>query len=325
MSKRVVVIALGGNAILPAHTPGTFARQLRQVDRTSRHIADLIAHDYKVIITHGNGPQAGSLMIQQEEAEGLVPGQPLDICDAMTQGQIGYMLQNRLAYHLQHKCNRVVPVCTVITQVEVAKDDPGLHHPSKPVGAFHTEEEAAHLRDTHKYVMVHERPHDPVGWRRVVPSPCPVRIIEEHAILQLLDNHVIVITCGGGGIPVVRTEKGDVRGVEAVIDKDRTAALLGKLVAADYLMILTDVACVCAHWGTARERPLHVLTPQRARAYAQKGHFPAGSMAPKVEAACTFVTETGGAAVITSLAHARHALSGHTGTWIVRSLRDKPS
>lgn len=324
MSKRVVVIALGGNAILPAHTKGTFARQLQRIDTTSRQIADLIAHNYKVVITHGNGPQAGSLLVQQEEAEKLVPGQPLDICDAMTQGQIGYMLQNRLVYHLQKRCQRDVPVCTLVTQVEVSPADPALDDATKPVGAYHSEKEAKELIDTHNYIMKNVRPNDPKGWRRVVPSPRPLRIVEEASILQLLDNHVIVIACGGGGIPVVHNVDGSYSGVEAVIDKDRTAALLGKVVDADYLMILTDVTHVCVNWGTPREKALEILTPGKAQKFLERGFFPPGSMGPKVEACLDFISHTNGASVITSLNRARRALAGKTGTWIVNRKNDRP-
>jgi carbamate kinase len=317
MSKRVVVIALGGNAILPAHGKGTMKRQLKNVDMTARQIAYLIKHHYKVIITHGNGPQAGSLLIQQEQAEKLVPGQPLDICDAMTQGQIGYMLQNRLAYHLQHVCKRYIPVCTVITQVEVLPDTKGFSYPTKPVGPYHTEKEARELEDMHGYVMKNVAPQYRKSWRRLVASPKPVSIIEEQSILQLLDNHIVVIACGGGGIPVVREPDGHLRGVEAVIDKDWTACLLGRLVDADYLLILTDVEQVSLNWGKRNQRRIGRMTVNQALRYQQQGHFPEGSMGPKIGASCEFVKEQNGSAVITSLRKARQALAGKAGTWIV--------
>lgn len=316
MSKRVVVLALGGNAILPANSEGSMARQIERVDITARQIAELIRQHFKVIITHGNGPQAGSLLIQQEQAEELVPGQPLHICDAMTQGQIGYMLQNRLAYHLREDFNIAAPVCTLITQVCVDADDPAFNNPTKPIGAFHTEEEARFLEETHNYIMRQVDTTRKNGWRRVVISPWPREIVEADSILQLLDNHVIVITCGGGGIPVVR-EGNDLRGVEAVIDKDRSACLLGRVVDADYLMILTDVEKVYLNWGTPDEKALDTLKMSEAKQYLKQGEFPEGSMGPKVESAVNFVRESGTAAIITSLDRARDALEGNTGTWII--------
>lgn len=316
MSKRIVVIALGGNAILPSHGKGTYERQLRNVDATARQVADLVKHHYKVVITHGNGPQVGNLLVQQEHAQCLLPGQPLDICDAMTQGQIGYMLQNRLAYHFLRMCGREIPVCTVLTQVEVDPQSPCFARPTKPVGTFHTKAEAQELHRQHGYNMKLVKPQASKGWRRVVASPRPLRIVEEASILQLLDNHIVVIACGGGGIPVVRADDGMLRGVEAVIDKDWTAALLAERVDADYLLILTDVEKVTLHWGTPRERALDRLTVAQAKRYCQQGHFPEGSMGPKVQAAMRFAESSGQQAIITSLRTARAALAGKTGTWI---------
>ncbi len=317
MSKRVVVIALGGNAILPAQGKGTLSQQFRNIDATARQIADLIKHHFKVVITHGNGPQAGSLLIQQEQAEKLVQGQPLDICDAMTQGQIGYMLQNRLWFHLNVRHKIQAPVCTVVTQVEVNQNDPGLKNPTKPVGAFHTEEEALKLQSEHNYIMKNVSPHLKKGWRRIVPSPKPIAIIEADSITQLVDNHVVVIACGGGGIPVVRQKDNSLKGVEAVVDKDWTASLLAKLVDADYLMILTDVEKVSLNWGKKNEKQLDELTVSQALKYYKKGEFPEGSMGPKVLAAAQFVKESGEIAVISSLKKARQALAGKTGTRII--------
>jgi len=317
MSKRVVVIALGGNAILPAHGKGTLLQQFRNVDATARQIADLVKHHYKVVITHGNGPQAGSLLVQQEHAEELVQGQPLDICDAMTQGQIGYMLQNRLWFHLNVRYGIPAPVCTVVTQVEVDKNDPGLKRPTKPVGVFHTEKEAIELQQKHNYVMKNVIPQIKKGWRRIVPSPKPVSIIEADSITQLVDNHVVVIACGGGGIPVVKQPDNSWKGVEAVVDKDWTAALLAKLVDADYLMILTEVEKVALNWGKKNEKQLDLLTVKDALKYYKAGEFPEGSMGPKVMASAKFVKESEETAIISSLKKARQALAGKTGTRII--------
>lgn len=317
MSKRVVVLALGGNAIQPSTSKGSFEEQYRNVDITAAQIADLIKRNYKVVITHGNGPQVGNLMVQQESATPEVPAQPLAICGAMTQGQIGYMLQSRLAHHLYDNCGLQSPVTTLVTRVAVDPNDPAFKNPTKPIGAFFTKEEAEELKKTRGYDMIEAAPEKEKSWRRVVYSPKPVEIVEAEVISHLLDNHVVVISCGGGGIPVVKQEDGSFKNVEAVIDKDLTACLLAKQVDADYLMILTDVEKVAINWGKPDQKDLDKLSPDEAQKLHDEGQFPGGSMGPKVLASADFVRWGGNASIITSLDKAKEALNQETGTWFV--------
>ena len=317
MGDRVVVIALGGNAILPARGAVTVARQLRTIDIVARQIARIIKQNYKVVITHGNGPQVGNLLLQQEHGQQQTQSQPLDICGAMTQGQIGYMLQNRLANQLARMFAKPMPVCTLMTQVETDMHTAAAARPCKPVGPFHTAAEARHLERTRGYVMRNVAPHEEHGWRRVVASPAPRCIVEAEPILRLLEHHVVVIACGGGGIPVVRAADGSLHGVEAVVDKDLTACLLAQLVAATCLLILTDVEGAALQWGTPRARMLSRLTVTQALRHHRAGEFPEGSMGPKIKAAAHFAKHSGQPAVIASLRKAYAALSGKAGTRVV--------
>jgi len=317
MDDRVVVIALGGNAILPARGAATVARHLQNVDIVAAQIARVVKQHYRVVITHGNGPQIGNLLLQQEQGQQQTPGQPLDICGAMTQGQIGYMLQNRLAGHFARIYEAALPVCTVLTQVEVDLAGGAAAQPCKPVGPLYTAAEARRLERAYGYVMRNVAPHEEHGWRRVVASPPPLRIVEAEPILQLLRNHVVVIACGGGGIPVVRAADGSLHGVEAVVDKDLTACLLAQLVKAACLLILTDVEGVTLHWGTSRARMLSRLTVTQALRYHRAGQFPAGSMGPKIMAAARFVEQSGRPAIITSVRGVPAAMAGRAGTWVV--------
>ena len=314
MSKRVVVLALGGNGIQPSNSKGSYEDQFKNIDITAQQIAHLIESRYKVVITHGNGPQVGTIMTQMAAAADSVPEQPMRICGAMTQGQIGYLLQSRLQYHLLKLRGAPVPVCTVVTQVVVDKDDPAFQNPTKPVGSFYSKEEADAIAEANGYTMKEVAPEKPKPWRRVVCSPKPQDIVEIDSITQLLDNHVVVISCGGGGIPVVRKTDGECEGIDAVIDKDYTAALLAKKVDADYLMILTDVEKVALNYGKPDQKWLDTLSSDEAEKMHKSGEFPGGSMGPKVQAAIDFVRWGGEGAIITSLEKAREALSGKTGT-----------
>lgn len=314
MSKRVVVLALGGNGIQPSNSKGSYADQFKNIDITAQQIADLVASRYKVVITHGNGPQVGTIMTQMSAASDSLPEQPMRVCGAMTQGQIGYLLQSRLQYHLHKLCGIPIPVCTVVTQVVVDKADPAFQNPTKPVGSFYSKEEADRIAKTNGYSMKEVAPEKPKSWRRVVCSPKPQDIVEIDSIMQLLDNHIVVISCGGGGIPVIRKEDGECEGIDAVIDKDYTAALLAKKVDADYLMILTDVEKVAVNYGKPEQKWLDRLSSDEAERMYESGEFPAGSMGPKVLAAIDFIRWGGEGAVITSLEKAREALDGKTGT-----------
>ncbi|HDQ14060.1 MAG TPA: carbamate kinase [Sediminispirochaeta sp.] len=316
MAKERIVIALGGNAIKQADERGTTEEQFRNVDATARQISKIIEKGYKVVVTHGNGPQAGALLIQQEEAEPDVPAQTLATCGAMTQGQIGWAMQNRLSYHLAAD-GQPHPVCTVVTQVEVSDEDPDFKDPSKPVGPFYTAEEAKKLETEKGYIVKEVKPNTAKPWRRVVPSPEPLSIIEKEAINALIDSGAIVIASGGGGIPVKKLPDDGLEGVDAVIDKDRAGFKLSQAVKADKFMILTDVEHVYIRFNTPEQKELGELTVAEAEKYLADGEFLKGSMGPKVEAAVRFVKWSGKPAIITSLHHAMEAIEGKTGTRIV--------
>ena len=311
----IIVIALGGNAITQAQERGTTEEQFHNVDVTAKQIAKVVKAGYRLVVTHGNGPQAGALLIQQEESDSLVPAQTLAVCGAMTQGQIGWMVQNRLAYWLDRE-GISDPVCTVVTQVVVSDEDPDFQDPSKPVGPFYTRTEAERLARDKGYVVKEVKPGNEKGWRRVVPSPEPLDIVEKRGINALIDSGAIVIASGGGGIPVKRNGDGSFTGVEAVIDKDRAGFKLAQAVNADAFLILTDVETVMLNFGKPDQKPLERLTVEEAEAYLAEGHFLAGSMGPKVEAAIRFARWSGKEAVITSLDRALEAVQGATGTHI---------
>jgi carbamate kinase len=315
MEDNLLVIALGGNAIKQAEQQGTTEEQFRNVDLTTRQIARIAREGYRLVVTHGNGPQAGALLIQQEEGEPEVPAQSLAACGAMTQGQIGWMIQNRLAYWLRQEGIHT-PVCTVVTQVVVSGEDPDFQDPSKPVGPFYTREEARRLQQEKGYVVKEVKPSASRGWRRVVPSPEPQDIVEKDAINALLGSGAIVIASGGGGIPVQRNGDGSYSGVEAVIDKDRAGFVLAQAVSAQAFLILTDVEKVYLRYGRPDAAPLDRLSVAQAREYLAQGHFLAGSMGPKIEAALRFAWWSRREAVITSLDKALEAILGRTGTRI---------
>jgi len=315
--KKLVVIALGGNAIKQAHEKGTAEEQFKNVEITCEQLVKMNALGYKLIITHGNGPQAGTLLIQQEEGKELVPAMPMDIVGAMTQGQIGYMFQNTLQNYFMQK-GKNIPITTVVTQVLVKEDDPDFNDPSKPVGPFYTEEEAMKLKEEKGYIVKLVKPNVEKPWRRVVPSPEPFEIVESNCVQALVDAHAIVIASGGGGIPVMKKSDGTLQGLEAVIDKDKAGNVLAKSVNADIYLILTDVEHALINYGKPDEKPLGKITVAEAERYLEEGHFLAGSMGPKVTAAIRFVKAGGEKSIITSLANAVDALEGKTGTIIVK-------
>ena len=308
---KTVVVALGGNAILQPGQVGTFEEQLFNIDGAMRRIAGLVEDGWRVVLTHGNGPQVGNLLIQNALAAKTVAPMPMDVCGAESQGQIGYMAAQTLANHLR-KRKLAVPVVTVITQVAVDPDDKAFASPSKPVGPFYSESKARHMMLEEGLAMREDAGR---GWRRVVPSPEPREIVELEAVRHLMDSGALVICSGGGGVPVVRG-RGALSGIDAVIDKDLAAALLAKELGADALLILTDVPKVYIHYGTPQQTALDTVTADRMRAYGAAGHFKAGSMGPKVEACLRFV-DAGGEAVIASLTDVGPALAGRAGTRIV--------
>ncbi|MCX2726295.1 carbamate kinase [Thermomicrobium sp. 4228-Ro] len=311
--KRLVV-ALGGNAIIQAGQRGTAEEQQANVDLTCRQLAELVAAGYELIITHGNGPQVGNLLVKNELAREVVPPVPLHWCVAQTQATIGFMIQQALGAELQQRgIERVV--ATLVTRTEVSPDDPAWREPTKPIGLYYPEERARAIMAATGQVW---KPQGSRGWRRVVPSPDPIAIVDRPAIELLLGAGAIVVACGGGGIPVVRRTDGRYEGVEAVIDKDLAAALLAHELGADALVILTDVPSVMLYYGTPEARPLEKVTVEELRRYQADGHFASGSMGPKVEAAIRFVSrKPGRRAVIAALDHAREAVEGRSGTQVI--------
>ncbi len=314
---KSLVIALGGNAIKKAEEEGTYEEQLRNVKETCKQILEVILRGYRVVITHGNGPQAGNLLIQQEEGARLVPIQPLDAIGAMTQGQIGYMLQQTLTNYGQ-KSGLSIHVAMILTQVLVDENDPDFKNPSKPVGPFYTRREAEKLADEKSYWIKKVKPSGRKPYRRVVPSPDPKTIIEKDLIKKLAETDCIVIASGGGGIPVIMGDNGELRGIEAVVDKDLAAEKLAEVVGADTLLVLTDVEKVKTNYGKINESDMNQMTLAEARNHLQEGHFLPGSMKPKINACIRFLEHGGRKAIVTSLDKAIEALDGKTGTTIIR-------
>ena len=311
MAERIVV-ALGGNAL--GRTP---EEQLALVEGTAKPIVDLVEKGYEVIIGHGNGPQVGLINLAMEFSAnkgGGTPFMPFPECGAMTQGYIGYHLQQAIQAELRER--GIDRACaTVITQVVVDENDPGFQNPAKPVGSFYTQDEAERIAAEKGFSFVEDAGR---GWRRVVPSPIPKRIVELKAVEQLVRAGDIVITVGGGGIPVVETGQG-LRGVAAVIDKDRASALLARDIGADRLIILTAVDRVCVNYNKPDQRELAEMTLADCERYIAQGQFAPGSMLPKVESCMAFVRDSEhGTALITSLSRAAEALEGKTGTVIRR-------
>ncbi len=314
--RKRIVIALGGNALKLPQQKGTFGEQFANVRAASHHILEFIQHGFEVVITHGNGPQVGNLLVQQEAGSSQVPAQPLEICSAMTQGQLGYMLQQALMNELKsHSLN--LNVATMITQVLVDREDPDFAHPSKPVGLFYDRRTKEKLEAERGYQMKQVLPGGEAPFRRVVPSPDPIRIVEVTALKKLVGAGMIVIASGGGGIPVILNDRGEFEGIEGVIDKDLAGEKLAEAVAADILMILTDVPQVKLGFGTAEERPVDRLDVAQAKKYLQEGQFLEGSMAPKVRACIRFIEYGGEEAIITSLDRAWSAVQEREGTHII--------
>ena len=310
---KKLVMALGGNALQEAGKPATAQAQLEVVEKTSEYIADIVERGYEVIVAHGNGPQVGRIVIQNEVASAATPAMPFDVCGAMSQGMIGYHIQQGLSKVLRHRgINK--NVVTVVTQVVVDKDDPKFKAPSKPIGPFYTEEEAKAIAAEKGYTMKEDAGR---GWRRVVASPLPVEIVELDAVKTLNDAGFVVVTVGGGGIPVVRNEAGDLEGVAAVIDKDLASEKLARDMDADALVILTAVEKVSINFKKPDQKDLDRMSAAEAKQYIKEGHFAPGSMLPKIEAALNFVeSKPGRIAIITSLDKAVDAIEGRAGTTI---------
>lgn len=309
MAEKIVV-ALGGNALQSGKAEPTAEAQLAVVKETCERIADLSEKGYEVAVVHGNGPQVGRILLASEAAKDVTPAMPFDVCGAMSQGYIGYHLQQALKQALISR-GKDIPVCTILTQMVVDREDPGFKNPTKPIGPFYTEEEAKKLQAEKGYSIKEDAGR---GWRRVVASPIPSEIVELDSVKRLFDS-TIVITCGGGGIPVIRNEKGELEGTAAVIDKDFAAELLAENIGADALMILTEVEKVAINFNKPDQQDLSHMTLAEAEKYCEEGQFAPGSMLPKVKACMKFVqANPDKKAIITSLARAIDALEGKTGT-----------
>lgn len=307
-----LVIALGGNALIRPGEPGTLEEQRRRISQAMAPTADLVTAGYASVITHGNGPMVGHLLLQMECARAAVPPMPLFMCDADSEGGLGYLIQQCLVNEL-HRRGKEQGVVTVVTQVVVSADDPAFLAPDKPIGPFYPAGEAERLHRERGWHLVADAGR---GWRRVVPSPRPLTIIEQDIISYLLRGGIIVIAAGGGGVPVIRRPDGDLMGVEAVIDKDRSAAVLAREISADLLVFLTAVEYVYLDFLKPQQRPLMTLTCAEAQNYLRAGHFAPGSMGPKLEAALDFLAQGGQRVLITQPESLAEALQGRTGTHI---------
>jgi carbamate kinase len=311
---NTIVIALGGNAIKSAKQKGTNQEQFDNVNQTTKHLAQLIKEGYNLVITHGNGPQVGSLLLQHDTAKDKVPALPMDVCGAQSQGQIGYMIQQTLTNHLKiMDLNK--PVVTVVTQVEVDLNDPAFKNPTKPVGPFYQKKQADQIKaDNPDFTIIEDAGR---GYRRVVPSPLPINNLEIESVRALIAANQVVIASGGGGIPVIK-ENGQYKGIEAVIDKDFAGELLAELVQADYFVVLTDVEKVSINFNKPNQKNLDQMTISQAKQYSDQGHFAPGSMAPKVKAAVKFIKSGGQKSIITHPFNILEALKGQTGTTITK-------
>ena len=314
--NQTALVAIGGNSIITDNSKADVPHQWDAIRETCRYLADMVEDGWRLVITHGNGPQVGYILRRNELAAYEVHTTPLDLIVADTQGSIGYMLQQALKNELYSRGKRR-PVVSVVTQVLVDKDDPAFTNPTKPIGGFMTEEQARIFEEQGWHVVEDAGR----GWRRVVASPKPKRIIEEDAISRLLDSGSIVIAVGGGGIPVVHNYKGELRetsGVPAVIDKDWASSILATQLNVDLLLISTGVEKVAIHFNTPQQQNLDEITAVQLQQYLEEGHFAPGSMRPKVEAILTFLNAGGQTALITNPENIGRALHKESGTWVTR-------
>ncbi|MFC2046332.1 carbamate kinase [Chloroflexota bacterium] len=311
--KKVAVVAIGGNSLIKDKAHRTVADQNAAAHETCVHIAGMIEQGWDVAIGHGNGPQVGFILRRSELASHELHEVPLEVCGADTQGAIGYMLQQNLYNEFKVR-NMEKQATTVVTQVLVDRSDPAFQNPSKPIGSFMEEEEAQRRRDTEDWDVVEDAGR---GWRRVVPSPLPVRVVERDAVKELIDAGFVVITVGGGGIPVVEDKEGNLQGIAAVIDKDFACSLLATGLNADLLLISTAVEKVGLNWGKPDQSWIDRMTVAEAKEYIAEGHFAPGSMEPKIRASLWFLENGGAEAIITDPENIERALAGETGTHIV--------
>ena len=306
-----MLIAVGGNSLIRAGEKGTVAEEWRNARRTAAAIIELIKTGHRIVVTHGNGPQVGAQLLRSERASDQVPGQTLDVCGAASQGEIGYLLSQSL-YDEMSAAGLNVPVVSVVTQTVVREDDPAMRRPTKPIGPFYSRARAEELQRQLGWAIVEDAAR---GYRRVVPSPEPVEIVELDVLRSLMNRGVLVVACGGGGIPVIRCG-GQLKGVEAVIDKDRASALLASKLAVNIFAISSDIDFVYLDYKKPTQQPLRSVTASQLQDHYQAGHFPPGNMGPKIESALRFLKAGGREVVITSFEHLSEAIGGKMGTHI---------
>jgi carbamate kinase len=311
--RRLVLVAMGGHAFMQKGEAGTIQDHERNADRIAALLMDLVERDYDLVITHGNGPQVGTLLLQNEVARNETPPMPLDVLVAMTEGSLGYVLQQSLLNQLRARDVRRY-VVTVVTQVQVDENDPAFQEPSKPIGPFLTESDARQREKALGWIVREDAGR---GWRRLVPSPDPKKVIQRHMIRDAARAGHIVVACGGGGIPIKVLPGGNYEGIEAVIDKDLTSSVLASDIGAALLVILTAVPQVYLHFGTPQQRALGAVTLEEIEALQAEGHFPAGSMGPKIEAVVRFLRAGGRRALVTNPESLPQAIEGRAGTHFV--------
>lgn len=311
--KPIVLVAMGGHAFMQKGESGTIDEHERNAAEIARLLMSLVEKEYQLVITHGNGPQVGTLLLQQECSKGETPAMPLDVLVAMTEGSLGYILQQNLLNQLRKRDVRRY-VVTVVTQVLIDESDPAFKNPTKPIGPFLARDEAERRRDQLGWIIKEDAGR---GWRRLVPSPRPLRVVQRDMIREAARAGHIVIACGGGGIPIKKLANDSYAGVEAVIDKDLTSSVLAANVGAALLIILTAVPQVAVHFGTSKQRSLGAVTLEEIEALHAEGHFPAGSMGPKIEAVIYFLKNGGRRALITNPESLPQAIEGRAGTHIV--------
>ncbi|MCP4292842.1 MAG: carbamate kinase [bacterium] len=317
MEKSRFVVALGGNAILPVGLEGTFEQQVKITRETMDTVSLLASQGHDIVMTHGNGPVVGNIVLRCDAGQALhgIPAMPMFVCGADSQGGLGFMLQQSLQNSLK-AAGLKIPVASVVTQVRVDANDQAFNNPTKPIGPFYDEEQAAEVMAETGWTVVEDANR---GWRRVVPSPQPIEVMEYEAIKAMADAGVLVIAVGGGGVPVRENDAGELEGVDAVIDKDRASDLLGRLIEADVLVIITQVDKVYSRFGQPDQEALDVLTVERASQMLADGEFPAGSMGPKIESAVSFIEGGGREVIITSPSEFLNSVEGKGGTRIVAS------
>ncbi len=316
MKRKIALIAFGGNAILPKNQRGLQSEQIKNAQKAAQLMVYIVKRGYDLIVVHGNGPQVGNLLIQMEESITKVPPFSLEVCDAMTEGSMGFMLEKAMVNELR-KNSVDKDVATLITQVVVDREDQAFKNPTKPIGPFYTKYRAQMLRREKKWAIIEDSGR---GYRKVVPSPKPIDVIPKRIIQDLVHSGKIVIALGGGGIPVIINGRGFFEGVEAVIDKDYAASLVAREVKADLFIILTNVDRVCLNYGTPDEEPIGVMTVKQAEEHISQGQFPPGSMGPKIKAAIEYIQDGGKEVLITSANHLKASLINRSGTKIKDAL-----